>query len=110
MTEQEKNEIVDLLYRRLEADWHPPREDTQSKLSEVRNKWFRDSNGGGQGSLMTQAIGSPQVAWVIWEAVRKLTCQICGVSYVRQIKDIDRANKAAEELCSLIYRLAKEKA
>ena len=86
MTEQEKKEILELIEEHL-AKQMPQREDTQSTLAKTRNKWFKDNDGSSYQSLMSKAINDTHGSYVIWESVRKITCKICGVSYVRQIKD-----------------------
>ena len=109
MTEQEKVEILDELEKRFEDKYRGvvTREDTQKQLSAPREKWFRDENNGGQHSLMTKALDDNSiVAWAVWEKIRTLTCYICGVSYVRQLKDEWNADEVAETLCQTIYDLA----
>lgn len=107
MTEQEKNEIVDLIYGRLEAGWKPSTQAGLHKtLAAPRDKWFRDDHNSGYDSLMTQVIGSPQKAWQVWELIRRLTCIVCGAQYVRDIKDPERASAVADEICETVYRLA----
>lgn len=112
MTEQEKVEILDELEQRFESKYKGivAREDTQKRLSAPREKWFRDTNNGGQHSRMAEALGGNSiVAWAVWEKIRTLTCYICGVSYVRQLKDEWNADEVAEALCQTIYDLATEK-
>ena len=46
--------------------------------------------------------------WQVWECVRRITCSIMNVSYVRDIRDADRACRIADRLCSLITEMAKE--
>lgn len=111
MTEKEKTEILDELEHRFEQKYKGiiTREDTQRQLSAPREKWFRDERGGGQNSLMTQALdGNSIVAWAVWERIRTLTCYICGVSYVRQLKDEWNADEVADRLCQAVYELAME--
>lgn len=112
MTEQEKTEILDELEQRFEQKYKGiiTREDTQKQLSEPREKWFRDAHRGGHDSLMTQALDNNSiVAWAVWEKIRTLTCYICGVSYVRQLKDEWNADEVAERLCQTVYDLAMER-
>ena len=111
MTEQEKTEILDELEQRFEQKYKGivTREDTQKQLASPRDKWFRDENNGGQHSLMTQALDNNSiVAWAVWEKIRTLTCYICGVSYVRQLKDGWNADEIADRLCQTVYDLAVE--
>ena len=111
MTEQEKTEILDELEQRFEQKYKGivTREDTQKQLANPREKWFRDERNGGQNSLMTQALDNNSiVAWAVWEKIRTLTCYICGVSYVRQLKDGWNADEIADRLCQTVYDLAVE--
>lgn len=111
MTEQEKQEILSELESRFEEKYKGiiAKEDVATVLKEPRNKWFRDEFNSGYKSTMSQAFGSSIVAWQVWEEVRKLTCRICGKSYVRQLTDNDHADEVAEKLCQLIYDLAIER-
>lgn len=110
MTEQEKNEILDELEKRMEKKYKVclSREDTQSILSNPRNKWFRDDNGNGHGSLMAKAFDSSIISWQVWETIRKLTCVVCGKQYVRHLSKVDNADKIAERICQFIYDLKME--
>ncbi len=76
-------------------------------LSGPRNKWFRDESGGTYHCKMAEVFGSYD-SWTVWDSIRKLTCKIMGVSYVRQIKDPDKASCVAEAICQCIYDLGKE--
>ena len=112
MTGQEKAEIKAEILEELEEKLKGVaiREDTQGVLSEVRNKWFRSTENrvkGVQHSDMFKVFG-PVTYWMVWELIRKLTCMICGVGYVRQISDKEKANYAAEILCKAVYDLRKE--
>ena len=111
MSEEEKQQILNELEERFENKYKGilSKEDVATVLSEPRNKWFRDEDKLGHKSLMTQAFGNSIVSWQVWEEVRKLTCRICGKSYVRQLTDDDHAEEVAERLCELIYKLAMEK-
>ena len=111
MTEQEKQEIINDLESRFEEKYKGiiAKEDVATVLKEPRNKWFRDEYNCGHNSPMSQAFGSSIVAWQVWEEVRKLTCRICGKSYVRQLNDNDHADEVAEKLCQLIYDLTMER-
>lgn len=111
MTEQEKQEILNELESRFEEKYKGivTKEDVATVLKEPRNKWFRDEFNGGYNSPMSQAFGSSIVAWQVWEEVRKLTCRICGKSYVRQLTDNDHSDEVAEKLCQLIYDLTMER-
>lgn len=107
MTEQEKNDIINELEAKLEKKYKGcvAKEDTQTVLKEPRNKWFRDTQGSGSNSKMTDAFDSSIIAWQVWETIRKLTCVICGKQYVRHLENADHADKIAEELCQFVYDL-----
>lgn len=110
MTEQEKNEIVDELEKRLERKYKGclTREDTQSVLKEVREKWFNNPRSGiNKDSPMHNVFGNI-IYWQVWELVRKLTCVICGCQYVRHLAGCDYAEEVAERLCQCIYDLKTE--
>lgn len=78
MTELEKQEILSELEERFEKKYKGclSREDTQSVLKEPRNKWFRDENGGGGHSLMTDAFDNSIVSWqeTYLRYMRKAVC------------------------------------
>jgi len=40
--------------------------------------------------------------------IRKLTCYICGTSYVRNLSGNEMANEVAEKLCQLVFELRTE--
>ena len=40
--------------------------------------------------------------------IRKLTCYICGTSYVRHLSGNEKANEIAEKLCQTVYDLRME--
>lgn len=110
MSEDEKKALLDELEKRFEEKYKGclTREDVFKPLKEPREKWFRDENGGGGNSLMSEAFGSSIIAWQVWETIRKLTCVICGKQYVRQIAGIEGASEIAEKICQYIYDLAME--
>lgn len=111
MTENEKQEIIEELEKRIEKKYKGclTREDTQSVLKESRNKWFRDDNGSGCNSLMSEAFGSSIISWQVWETIRKLTCVICGKQYVRHLIEEDNPDEVANKLCELVYSLRNER-
>lgn len=111
LSEVEKEKLLNELEQRFERRYKGilSGEDTQSVLREPREKWFRDEDGGGHKSMMTQAIGNSVVAWSMWEDIRRLTCRICGKSYVRQLTPEDHADEVAEKLCALIYAMATKR-
>lgn len=103
MTEQEKIEILNELEARFEKKYKGclTKEDTQSILKEPRNKWFRDIQGNGCNSLMTDAFDSSIVAWQVWEIIRKLTCVVCGKQYVRHLERMTMLKKLRKSFVSL---------
>ncbi len=111
MTEQEKNELLEELEQRFEKKYKGcmTKEDVATVLKEPREKWFKDENGHGSNSLMSEAFGSSIIAWQVWETIRKLTCVVCGKQYVRHLKEEDNADEVAEKICQCIYDLGKEK-
>lgn len=110
MTENEKKEILDELEKRFDEKYkgYLKKEDVQTVLKEPRNKWFRDKNGSGCNSLMSEAFGSSIISWQVWEVIRKLTCVVCGKQYVRHLSEEDHADGIAEKICQLIYDLKTE--
>lgn len=102
MTAKEREELIEEIIKRIGGD----RQVTPRALYKTHDKWFRDENGASYNSKMTKAIGDPSASWQIWELVRRATCVCCGVKYVRQIKDVDRANEIADKICQLIHDLA----
>lgn len=111
MTEIEKQEIIDELEKRFEKKYKGclTREGTHSVLKEPRNRWFRDDDGSGCSSLMSEVFGSSIISWQVWEAIRKLTCVICGKQYVRHLSEEDHPEEVAEKICELVFNLRKEK-
>lgn len=103
--EELKEEILVELQERLKGV--VIREDTQAALKETREKWFKDAGMWPARSPMYEVFGNV-VFWTVWELIRKLTCLICGVGYVRQLKDHDEANEIADRLCQTVYELRTE--
>ena len=58
MTEQEKNELLEELEQRFEKKYKGclTKEDVATVLKEPREKWFKDENGHGSNSLISEAI------------------------------------------------------
>ena len=100
-----KQEILSELEERLKGV--VIREETQAILADVRNKWFTDKRTSNRGCPMYKLFGAV-VFWTVWELIRKLTCLICGVGYVRQLKNSEEANEIAERLCQTVYDLRRE--
>lgn len=110
MTEQEKKELLDELEKRMDEKYKGclTREDVTTTLKVPREKWFKDENGGGHNSLMSEIFDSPIISWQVWETIRKLTCVICGKQYVRQLANVENADEVAEKLCQFVYGLKIE--
>lgn len=104
MTEQEKQEIISEIEKRIDEKYKGclSREDTQSVLKNPREKWFK-----GYDSPMHILFGNI-IYWQVWELIRKLTCIVCGKQYVRHLADIEYADEVAEKICQFVYELKKE--
>ena len=111
MTEQEKNEIIEEVEKRLEQKYKGclSREDTQSVLKETREKWFNNPRSGinCKDSPMHRVFGNI-IYWQVWELIRKLTCIICGCQYVRHLSGNPHAEEVADKICKFIYELKTE--
>ena len=107
MTEQEKKELLDELEKRIDEKYKGclTGEDVATTLKVPREKWFRDENGNGRNSLMTDAFDSSIISWQVWETIRKLTCAVCGKQYVRHLANVENADDIAEKLCQFVYDL-----
>ena len=107
ITKAEKLEILDELEKRLDGRLKkiPEREVSGRILKAPREKWFSDGEGYCGTSLMGEAFGSGPTAW---EAIRKLTCAVCGVRKVRELKTVEESPVVAEKICQYIYDLAAE--
>ena len=107
ITKAEKLEILDELEKRLDGRLKkiPEREVSGRILKAPREKWFSDGEGYCGTSLMGEAFGSGPTAW---EAIRKLTCAVCGVRKVRELKTVEESPVVAEKICQYIYDLAVE--
>ena len=110
MTEQEKKELLDELEKRIDEKYKGclTRDAVATTLKAPREKWFRDENGHGTKSLMTDAFDSSIISCQVWETIRKLICVICGKQYVRQLANVENADEIAEELCQFVYDLKME--
>lgn len=107
MTEIEKQQILTELEARITEKMKGTliKEDTGNVLSDTRKKWFNHTDGINQNSLMFKVFGT-YIYWNVWDCIRKLTCYICGTSYVRNIKDTDFANSVADAICQIVYDYA----
>ena len=110
ITEVEKLEILDELEKRLDGRLKkiPEREGLGRILKAPREKWFSAADGYCGASPMGEAFGFGQTACEAWEAIRKLTCAVCGVRKVRELKTVEEAPEIAEKICQYIYDLAVE--
>jgi rubredoxin len=110
ITEAEKLEILDELEKRLDGRLKkiPEREVSGRILKAPREKWFCSADGYRRKSLMGEAVGSGVMAQEAWEAIRKLTCAVCGVRKVRELKTVEESPVVAEKICQYIYDLAVE--
>lgn len=114
MTEEEKREIIDELEKRLEEKYKRmlAKEHNGAVLQEPREKWFNspDSRSGqcAHNSIMANAFGHPFYSWQVWDNIRKLTCQICGKRYVRDLAEDKKAAVICEKLCQVIFELREK--
>lgn len=109
MTEQEKNEIIEEVEKRLEQKYKGclSREDTQSVLKNTREKWFNSDAIKGKRSPMHKIFGNI-IYWQMWELIRKMTCIICGCQYVRHLSGNPKAEEIADKICQFVYDLKNE--
>ncbi len=100
MTEIEKEEIVEEVLARID------RKQNVLALKPTFRKWFRDGDNPPYDAKMRE-IMSGYEAYAIWDLIRRATCVLCGVKYVRQIEDEEKANRIADTICQTIYDLGK---
>ena len=81
------------------------KEDTQKVLKEPREKWYGERFSTSQDSTMVQAFNTSYMAWEAWEHLRRLTCLVCGVRYVRRLDGDPDAERICDEICQKIYDL-----
>ena len=74
-----------------------------TRLANPYNKWFKGKNGRNNGLILQALGGAHPTTWKSWDAIRRLTCIIVGASFIRDIKDIDRAEEVCERLCQFVY-------
>lgn len=112
MTDQEKQMLKSELMKEILAEIHKKeiKDSSQTTLKIARNKWFRTTEKYGDSTMQTVFNSNSKLysAYKIWEAVSKLTCNICSEKYVRNLRDTDFANYAADKLCQTIYDLRVE--
>lgn len=110
MTEQEKQEIIAEVKKSVMNEMKDKivKEDTQKTLKVPREKWYGERFSHGRESAMIQAFDTPYMAWEAWEHIRRLTCLVCGVRYVRQLEGNPDAERICDEICQKIYDLRIE--
>lgn len=107
MTEQEKAEIIEELKKEIGLQLFT-KASNKNCLQPTLNEWCNTPDV--YNSKMRKAFGGDGYAEAqAWEAIRKLTCKIMGVSYINQIHDGDVANKVASKLCETVVALATER-
>jgi hypothetical protein len=109
MTEKEKEELKSEILEEVEKSLKGKviREDVATTLKEPREYWFvkRTVDGKRQDGLMRTVIDNV-TSWSMWELIRKLTCYICGKSYVRHLaNEGEIANEICNILCKTVYEL-----
>ena len=107
MTEHEKQEIIAEVKKSVMNEMKDKivKEDTQKVLKEPREKWYGERFSTRQDSTMVQAFDTSYMAWEAWDHIRRLTCLVCGVRYVRQLEGNPDAERICNEICQKIYDL-----
>lgn len=107
MTDQEKDALIaELMSRLAKKDLV---EHNKNILKPTLDKWCMDDNGDVYNSRMRKAFDGDGIAESqTWECIRKMTCKIMGVSYIRQINDAEKANHVADRLCKTVCELCEE--
>ena len=110
MTEKEKAEILDELEKRIDTKYKGclSKEDTQGVLKSVREKWFHNPRKRSNWDTPMHKLFGNIIYWQVWELIRKMTCIICGMQYVRHLAGGKEAEEIAEKLCQFIYDLKVE--
>lgn len=112
MTEQERAALKAELMQEIREEMNIAKANSDSAkcLQPVLDKWCNGENRHGYHGRNGALIESmPKYkGWNSWEHIRRLTCNILNVSYVRDIKDVERARRIAEKLCEVVVELAKE--
>ena len=112
MTEQERAELKAELIQEIRGEMNITviNSDSSRCLQPVLDKWCNGENRHGyhgrHGALIE--LMPAYRGWSTWEHIRRLTCNIMNVSYVRGIEDIERARKIADKLCEVVVELVKE--
>jgi hypothetical protein len=112
MTEQERAELKAELMQEIKAELSAKRNGGSASkvLQPVYDKWCNGENrhgSHGKPGPLIEALPNYK-GWQTWDYIRRLTCNIMRVSYVRDIKDVNKARKVAEKLCEVITQLARE--
>ena len=77
-------------------------------LQPVLDKWCSgEFKRGNRHGPMIEALPKYK-GWDTYEHIRRITCNIMNVSYVRDIDDIERARHIADRLCEVVTELARE--
>ena len=110
MNKAEQEKIIEEVVRRIKGEKTMIEKPitTPRALVPTYMKWFRDEDGKAYNSKMTQATGDAYCSWQIWELIRRASCVCCGVQYVRQLRNEEKANEIADKICQCIYDLAME--
>lgn len=110
MTDQEKQTLKSELMKEIleEINGQNIKDASITALKTVREQWFRcdDKKQRYYESIMAKVF--PQSYWKVWDLIRLSTCYICGEKYVRNLRDTEFANYAADKLCQTIYDLRVE--
>ena len=72
-----------------------------TKIKDIRNKWFRGVNTVCDTSPMYSVFGEVTF-WEVWDIVRKLLYKICGTNKFSELDNFNAA-EIADELCKVIY-------
>ena len=107
MTEHEKQEVIAEVKESVRNEMKDKivKEDTQKVLKYPREKWYGERFSTRQDSTMVQAFDTSYMAWEAWDHIRRLTCLVCGVRYVRQLEGNPDAERICDEICQKIYDL-----
>ena len=112
MTELERAELKKELMEELRAEMaaNKIRGESSKCLQPVLDEWCNGQNRHGNHGRYGPLIESlPKYrGWTTWEMIRRITCNIMDVSYVRDIWDKERAVRIAGKLCEVVTELAQE--
>lgn len=114
MTEQERAALKAELMQEIREEMKIIRAKGESAkaLQPVLDKWCNGENrygNHGRNGPLIEALPRYK-GWNTWEHIRRLTCNILNVSYVRDIRDVARARRIADKLCQVVVELTKEDA